>query len=1027
MTKKTAYKIHQMGANITAIAGDGKAPMYKWKADVDKRQDTDRLRRLPWGGYTRKDGAIVPPAGRVGIIHSTTVGQWRCFDVDALKDGDGRKVPVGVEPLLTLMSEMRLPPDYPWAMRSGSGAGWHIYIRCESSLPPGVLTEKAGEKGVFTGKPLNPGEFDHIELRWHGVQSVPNFASADDVPHEPPALVGSEAVVRAFLAVAPAAPAAPPLAPHDDTVDQVKARLDLVDVAGRLFGAGVQEGDEVRFPNNGGLLVHGGKQQWYCHQSEQGGDVLDMLCYHKYGSVLNGDKERFREMLKEAALLAGVELGARASDRARTGGGRGATDPSHDAGDGGVDALSPLPQIDIASGELGEIVAELWQHVLASPYATRLYRYGDTLVLHGDEGIQTLDNVRWRGIVSRCAIRYDSAPKRPRALLWRTNDPEIADSLLNIPDDVPGIERIVSMPVFSAAGKLLTNGYHASERVLVQSPINPKEMSVDAAKTLLWDLFQDFPFATDADYANTIGYLFLPFIRSMCGATPLHLIDAAQRGTGKGLLNDIIHSIWGVENEVGGLPLMEEEQRKAITSRLASAPLSIAFDDVNLLQGHALQRAITARVWVDRLLGSNKNITVPVQCVWSATGNNTTLGGDMVRRVVLIRLESQHERPEDRTDTHRSESELRLWAIQNRAAFVSACCSLIQHGLTTDAGAGVAFGGFDEYSSVLDRILSGVGIEGFLGNRVSAYEREDTRQTGWKVVVQEWHERWGNEPKKPKDILALIDQMEDTSGLYIDGDTERSRTTKVGNELKKRIGTVYAYPEYRLRIVRSKTNDGKSKPAFAVEELPNSASESNSPTSPTLPTLPRLDFTRAYEESSHTRARAHEKSWDATLGRLGKVGESDCNAECCHSRRQATPHTPITDGVGGVGGIPHQEAQNAPPGYAAARQIVAGQHGWSIHQVGEHFEARQLLHRPEPNPQHAGTIEECLDYANERGAGIQVCTVEERGGYALQYRPAPRGTWRVVDSEGRNVTGYEYANEEQARDVLDARAGRRND
>jgi hypothetical protein len=49
-----------------------------------------------------------------------------------------------------------------------------------------------------------------------------------------------------------------------------------------------------------------------------------------------------------------------------------------------------------------------------------------------------------------------------------------------------------------------------------------------------------------------------------------------------------------------------------------------------------------------------------------------------------------------------------------------------------------------------------------------------------------------------------------------------------------------------------------------------SASESNSPTSPTLPTLPRLDF---------TRARAHEKSWDATLGRSGKVGESDCNAE----------------------------------------------------------------------------------------------------------------------------------------------------
>jgi hypothetical protein len=55
-----------------------------------------------------------------------------------------------------------------------------------------------------------------------------------------------------------------------------------------------------------------------------------------------------------------------------------------------------------------------------------------------------------------------------------------------------------------------------------------------------------------------------------------------------------------------------------------------------------------------------------------------------------------------------------------------------------------------------------------------------------------------------------------------------------------------------------------------------------------------------------------------------------------------------------------------------------------------------------------------------------VCS-EERGGYRLEYRPAPRGTWRVVDSEGQNVTGYEYSDKAQALAVLDARAGQRND
>jgi hypothetical protein len=105
-------------------------------------------------------------------------------------------------------------------------------------------------------------------------------------------------------------------------------------------------------------------------------------------------------------------------------------------------------------------------------------------------------------------------------------------------------------------------------------------------------------------------------------------------------------------------------------------------------------------------------------------------------------------------------------------------------------------------------------------------------------------------------------------------------------------------------------------------------------------------------------------------------------------------------------------------------EIAAGQHGWSIHRVGEQFESRQLLAKDKPETRHAGTLAAAADYANERGAGIQVCTVEERGGYALQYRPAPHRTWRVVDSEGQNVTGYEYSNEEQARDVLAARNSR---
>jgi putative DNA primase/helicase len=207
-----------MGVNITAIAGDGKAPRYQWKQDVDTRQDYERLKRLPWGGYTTKDGTVVPPAGRVGILHSNAVGQWRCFDIDACKDSEGNKLPVSDNIVRSLLLALGLPADYAWCMRSGSGAGWHVYIRCEDALPAG-LTESTKEKGVFVGIPHIPGDFEHIELRWHGVQSVPAFASVDDVPDEPPALVSSEQVIRAFHAIAqkpapPAPPAPPAQKPH---------------------------------------------------------------------------------------------------------------------------------------------------------------------------------------------------------------------------------------------------------------------------------------------------------------------------------------------------------------------------------------------------------------------------------------------------------------------------------------------------------------------------------------------------------------------------------------------------------------------------------------------------------------------------------------------------------------------------------------------------------------------------------------------------------------------------------------------
>jgi hypothetical protein len=111
-TKETAQILHKMGVNITAIAGDGKAPLYRWKADINERQTDARVQSLPWGGYTRKDGTTVPSCRRVGVIHSDTVGQWRCFDIDALKSPDGGRGGVSASVASALLRALGLIDNY---------------------------------------------------------------------------------------------------------------------------------------------------------------------------------------------------------------------------------------------------------------------------------------------------------------------------------------------------------------------------------------------------------------------------------------------------------------------------------------------------------------------------------------------------------------------------------------------------------------------------------------------------------------------------------------------------------------------------------------------------------------------------------------------------------------------------------------------------------------------------------------------------------------------------------------------------
>lgn len=321
-----AHALHHLGCNVTAIAHDSKGPMYPWKKGYPQRQNRQDVDHLPWNGYATRDERTIPPSTRVGIIHGPDgCGGIRAFDIDAATNDQGEKIPVSEELAHLLSATLGIPDDTPWLRRSTSGAGWHLFFVCHDDIPADLFTENGKEKGVFPGFPRMPDTFDHLELRWAGCQTVFNGA----VPDSPPPVVPIERVVAAFHAVAMPTHPQPPHETHEPEThatsprqshkhernnnrikDTIKDRLDLLETATHLFGDQTEPAGphEVRLLGNGGLIVNTQKHQWYCHTQEIGGDVFDLISYYHFDTTLNGDTERFKDVLGIAANLAGVAL-----------------------------------------------------------------------------------------------------------------------------------------------------------------------------------------------------------------------------------------------------------------------------------------------------------------------------------------------------------------------------------------------------------------------------------------------------------------------------------------------------------------------------------------------------------------------------------------------------------------------------------------------------------------------------------------------------------------------------------------------
>jgi len=269
--------------------------------------------------------------------------------------------------------------------------------------------------------------------------------------------------------------------------------------------------------------------------------------------------------------------------------------------------------------------------------------------------------------------------------------------------------------------------------------IKDKPTRADALKALafLKEPFKEFPFDTMTtdnfeqacpSLSVALSGILTGLIRRTLRAAPLHLFDAPEAGSGKGLLCSVITNIVTGQNATAiTLGSEENDVKKLLFTALIENHSVIVFDNLTrALGGPSLCSAMTEETLTDRILGVTKSATVPTNALFLASGNNIEVAGDMHRRVIGARIEPG-ENPEERTFER---PDLIAWVKENRPALVAAGLTVLRaYQVAGFPKADIpAFGSFEEWSDRVRSALVWLGEADPCMTRARFKEQEPERE-----------------------------------------------------------------------------------------------------------------------------------------------------------------------------------------------------------------------------------------------------------------------------------------------------------
>ena len=317
----------------------------------------------------------------------------------------------------------------------------------------------------------------------------------------------------------------------------------------------------------------------------------------------------------------------------------------------------------------------------------------------------------------------------------------------------PGVRPlrvIVTCPALRSDGSILaTNGYDpltglflASAIELPPIPALPTRDDAIRACEVLLNVTVDFPFAKPEHRAAWLAFVLTPLARhAFSGPSPLFLIDANTRGSGKSLLADVGGIIaTGTTLARMSNPRDDEECRKRITALALAGDSMVLIDNiVGNLGCASLDAALTAPdSWKDRILGKSEVVELPLSLTWTATGNNVMLEDDASRRTLHIRLDSPEENPELRSGFQIPQ--LVAHVKQHRAELVAAGLTILSayHAAGRPHMGLPAWGSFDAWSALIREAVVWCDLPDPGQTREELAKRSDVVASVLQAIINQW-------------------------------------------------------------------------------------------------------------------------------------------------------------------------------------------------------------------------------------------------------------------------------------------------